>query len=142
MNAKNFNHWTILLLVFSVAETFAAARGADTATAKAVPIGTLTKHTFSQSKVFPGTTRNYWVYVPAQYDGSKPACVHVEQDGVQFNMPAIFDQLIASGEMPVTIGVFVQPGVAEGILDQGPRSLQPQLRVRRPGRQLRPVPPR
>ncbi|MGA2255657.1 MAG: alpha/beta hydrolase-fold protein, partial [Thermoguttaceae bacterium] len=111
MKAKTSHHGTILLLILPIAGLFAAVRGADVAATKAVPTGTLTKHTFNQSKVFPGTTRDYWVYVPAQYDGSKPACVHVEQDGLQFNMPAVFDRLIASGEMPVTIGVFVQPGV-------------------------------
>ncbi len=94
---------------------FGIARGVDTAAARGVPVGTITQHTFDHSKIFPGTTRDYWVYVPAQYDGSKSACVHVEQDGVQFNMPAVFDQLIASGEMPVTIGVFVKPGVMKAV---------------------------
>jgi len=111
MKATTSTHWTLLFLIFSIAGPFAAVRGADTAAIKAVPKGTLSKHTFSQSGIFPGTRRDYWVYVPAQYDGAKPACLHVEQDGLQFNMPAVFDQLIASGEMPVTIGVFVQPGV-------------------------------
>ena len=46
--------------------------------------GTLTKHQFSDSKIFPGTTRDYWIYVPAQYDGSKPACLMVFQDGAGF----------------------------------------------------------
>jgi len=84
---------------------------AGDAFAQNVPKGTLTKHTFDKSRVFPGTVRDYWLYVPAQYDGSEPACVHVNQDGVQFNAPAVFDKLIAAGEMPVTIGVFVRPGV-------------------------------
>jgi gluconolactonase len=74
------------------------------------PQGEVMKHTFNQSKIFPGTTRDYWVYVPKQYDPAKPACVFVGQDGIQFNAPAAFDRLIASGDMPVTIGVFVTPG--------------------------------
>ncbi len=77
------------------------------------PQGTLTKHVFADSKIFPGTTREFTVYVPRQYDGAKPACVYVNQDGVQWNAPKVFDQLIASGEMPVTIGVFVTPGVVK-----------------------------
>jgi sugar lactone lactonase YvrE/enterochelin esterase-like enzyme len=92
---------------------FAATVSAQTQTATTnpnVPKGVVTKYTFDQSKIFPGTTRDYWVYVPAQYDGSKPACVFVDQDGVQFNSPAVFDQLIAAHEMPVTVGIFVQPG--------------------------------
>ncbi len=75
------------------------------------PTGELTKHTFATSKVFPGTTRTVTLYVPAQYDGKTPACLWVNQDGVQFKAPDVFDPLIASKEMPVTIGVFVSPGV-------------------------------
>jgi sugar lactone lactonase YvrE/S-formylglutathione hydrolase FrmB len=86
------------------------------------PTGEITKHTFADSKIFPGTTRDYWVYVPKQYDGKTPACLWVNQDGVQFGAvklnqqqtaaagPGVFDQLIESKEMPVTIGVFVRPG--------------------------------
>ena len=77
---------------------------------KAVPKGEVTKYSFENSKVFPGTYRDYWVYVPKQYDPAKPACVFVCQDGVQYNAPAVFDKLIASGEIPVTIGVFVMHG--------------------------------
>jgi len=75
-----------------------------------VPKGEVTKHTFASSKVFPGTTRDYWVYVPKQYDPAKPACLYVNQDGVQFNAPAVFDELIHKKAMPVTVGVFVTPG--------------------------------
>lgn len=84
----------------------------------AVPKGDVTQYSFDKSKVFPGTTRSYSVYVPKQYDPSKPACLHVNQDGVQFNAPAVFDQLIANNEMPVTIGVFVTPGVVKPANDQ------------------------
>jgi sugar lactone lactonase YvrE/enterochelin esterase-like enzyme len=75
-----------------------------------VPKGEVKKYTFDQSKIFPGTTRDYWVYVPQQYDPKTPACVYVNQDGVQFNAPAVFDELIHKKEIPVLIGVFVQPG--------------------------------
>jgi sugar lactone lactonase YvrE/enterochelin esterase-like enzyme len=75
-----------------------------------VPKGELTKHSFAKSKVFPGTIRDFWVYVPRQYDPGKPACVWVNQDGVQFNAPAAFDELIHKKEMPVTVGVFVMHG--------------------------------
>ena len=95
--------FAILLAATGVAVT-------SPAQTSAVPKGVVTKYTFDQSRVFPGTTREYWVYVPAQYDGSKPACVHVNQDNVQFGLPDVMDKLIAAGEMPVTIGVFVQPG--------------------------------
>jgi sugar lactone lactonase YvrE/enterochelin esterase-like enzyme len=72
--------------------------------------GQVTKHTFDRSKIFPGTIRDYWVYVPRRYDPAKPACVYVNQDGVQYKAPEVFDRLIAAGEMPVTVGVFVMHG--------------------------------
>ena len=63
--------------------------------------------------MYPGTLRDYWVYVPAQYDQSKPACLMVFQmDGVMnakghSRVPTVFDNLIHQKAMPVTIGVFV-----------------------------------
>lgn len=83
-----------------------------------VPKGDVTKYSFQSSRVFPGTVRDYWVYVPRQYDPSKPACVHVNQDGVQYNAPAVFDQLIHEKAMPVTIGVFVMHGRVKAPNDQ------------------------
>lgn len=77
----------------------------------AVPKGELLKFEFAESKIFPGTTREVTVYVPRQYDPAKPACVYVNQDGVQWGAPTVFDNLIAKGDVPVLIGVFVRPGV-------------------------------
>jgi enterochelin esterase-like enzyme len=74
------------------------------------PKGEVLKRSFSESQIFPGTYRDYWIYVPRQYDPAKPACVYVNQDGIQYNAPQVFDRLIASGDMPVTIGVFVMHG--------------------------------
>jgi sugar lactone lactonase YvrE/enterochelin esterase-like enzyme len=89
---------------------------ADSLPKPGVPRGTLTKHSLT-STIFPGTVRDYWVYVPAQYDG-KPACLMVFQDGAGavkpdegWRVPTVFDNLIHAGQMPVTIGVFVNPGV-------------------------------
>lgn len=76
-----------------------------------VPKGEVMKFSFSSSKIFPGTTRDYWVYVPAQYKPGTPACVYVNQDGLQWKANTVFDNLINSKEMPVTIGVFINPGV-------------------------------
>ena len=71
--------------------------------------------TFDQSKIFPGTTREYGIYVPAQYNDIKPACLLVVQDGMgkanQWKLPTILDNLIHKGEVPVQIAVFVSPGV-------------------------------
>jgi len=93
-----------------------------------VPKGEITKYVFDHSKVFPGTVRDLSVYVPKQYDPAKPACVYVGQDGVGMNAPVVFDNLIAKGDMPVTIGVFITPGRVKApddkALDRFNRSLE------------------
>jgi gluconolactonase len=97
--------------VRSLAEPDSYVPGPDSKPQPGVPQGELIKFDFSRSKVFPGTTRHVAVYVPRQYDPAKPACVYVDQDGVQFSAPTVLDNLIARGEVPVMIGVFVTPGV-------------------------------
>jgi len=94
-----------------------------------VPKGEILKFTFDHSKIFPGTWREYWVYIPAQYKPERPACVYVNQDGIQWKAPVVFDNLINKKEMPVTIGVFVAPGRvrttdAAGSLDRFNRSFE------------------
>ncbi len=84
--------------------------GPDSKKQSGVPEGTLTKYSWSNSKIFPDTVRDYWVYVPKQYDGSKPACVFVCQDGQMYSAPLVFDNLIHKKEIPVTIGIFIRPG--------------------------------
>jgi enterochelin esterase family protein len=81
-----------------------------------VPVGRVTSHVW-QSEVFEGTTREYHVYVPAQYDGTQPACVMVFQDGHayldengQMRTTVVLDNLIHKGDLPVMIGLFVNPG--------------------------------
>ncbi len=75
-----------------------------------VPKGEIIKLAFDKSKIFPGTWREFWVYVPAQYKADKPACVYVNQDGIQWKAPTVFDNLIHQKQMPITIGVFVMHG--------------------------------
>lgn len=72
--------------------------------------GTIKQFQFTQSKVFPGTVRDVTVFVPAQYDASKPACVYVKTDGYNPREKTLLEALIATKEMPVTVGVFVKPG--------------------------------
>jgi enterochelin esterase family protein len=90
--------------------------GRDSERQEGVPVGKVAKHSW-QSKIFAGTTRDYWVYVPAQYDASKEAAVMVFQDGHayvaergDFRTPIVFDNLIHAGDMPPTIGIFINPG--------------------------------
>ncbi len=95
--------------------------GPDSQRVDNVPKGTLTKMPTWKSNIFPDTERDWWIYVPAQYDPKKPACVMVFQDGGGFvgdtgsyRAPIVFDNLIHKGEMPVTIGIFVNPGNVPG----------------------------
>ena len=90
-----------------------------------VPRGALTQAKWT-SKIFPGTVRDYWVYVPAQYDAAKPAAVMVFQDGQSYisedeergwMTPVVLDNLIHKGDMPVTIGIFISPGVLPALND-------------------------
>ena len=84
--------------------------GLGVAATAQTPKGEVLKFSFEKSKIYPGSYRDYWVYVPAQYDGTTPACVHVNQDGIQYNAPQVFDTLIHARKMPVTIGVFIMHG--------------------------------
>lgn len=122
-----------VFLVLCLASSLRAADdyklGADSEVQPNVPKGKVTQHKWT-STIFPGTVRDYWVYVPAQYDGSKPACVMVFQDGGSyvsdkgsFRVPVVFDNLIHKQEMPVTVGIFINPGVVPAAdKDQKPRS--------------------
>ena len=109
----------------AVGEAAAEAGGSAPTTP---PAGATFSFTFDTSRVYPGTTREVTVYVPEQYDGHTPACVHVNQDGVQSDAPRVFDRLIHEKKMPVTIGVFVKPGVVPaaraGALPRFNRSLE------------------
>ncbi|HUR57227.1 MAG TPA: SMP-30/gluconolactonase/LRE family protein [Opitutaceae bacterium] len=82
-----------------------------------VPQGKVTQQAVLKSKTFPDTTRDWWIYVPAQYKPDGSAALMVFQDGQNyinprgnFRVPIVFDNLIARGEMPVTVAVFVNPG--------------------------------
>ena len=77
-----------------------------------VPHGKTTNFVFKNSRTYPGTEHNVTVYVPAQYDASKPACVMLFQDGLGFNAPTVFDNLIAKKQMPVCVAIGITPGVA------------------------------
>ncbi len=112
----------LLLIIVGGSLSFAHAAddyklGPDSQEQSGVPKGKVTKMSPWKSKVFEGTVRDWWVYVPAQYDGAKPAAVMVFQDGGsyvndkgQFRVPIVFDNLIHKKEMPVTIGIFLNPG--------------------------------
>jgi len=87
--------------------------GPDSKPQLGVPKGEIIKLSFDKSKIFPGTVRDYWIYIPAEYNPDKPACVFICQDGIRWEAPTVFDNLIYKKEIPITIGVFVAPGVAK-----------------------------
>lgn len=110
----------LILLILSNSSVFAFddyTLGTNSMFNPDVPQGVVTKHRWENSKIFPGTVRDYWVYVPKQYDAAKPTCVMVFQDGEGYvktngawRIPIVFDNLIARKELPVIIGVFINPG--------------------------------
>jgi enterochelin esterase-like enzyme len=110
--------------------------GPDSKRKEGVPRGKIETFTFKDSKVFPGTIRRCAVYVPAQYVAAKPAALLVFQDGVgtylpedrEYRVPIVFDNLIAAKEMPVTIGVFVDPGFKRDELPKPEDKARPENR--------------
>ncbi len=91
--------------------------GPDSEAQPGVPQGKVLGPETLASQIFTNTTRHYWIYVPAQYDPAKPACLMIFQDGHAFvgltgsyRIPCVFDNLIYRREMPVTLGVFINPG--------------------------------
>jgi enterochelin esterase-like enzyme len=95
--------------------------GPDSLKQPGVSEGKVTQMPAWKSDIFPGTVRDWWIYVPAQYDDKKPACVMIFQDGGgyvsdkgSYRTPTVFDNLIHKKEMPVTIGIFLNPGNVPG----------------------------
>lgn len=92
--------------------------GPDSTRQPGVPVGKTVEFTWANSAVYPGTSRKVWIHVPAQYDTSEPASLVVFQDGAWYLDPdgevrgaIVLDNLINRGDIPVTIGVFVDPGL-------------------------------
>ena len=96
--------------------------GPDSEPHDGVPKGTLTKFVLAPGKDYPGTPHNCAVYVPAQYDASKPTPFMIFLDGSQalgnsMRVPVVLDNLIAKHDLPVMIAIFVDPGVLPSLSD-------------------------
>lgn len=80
-----------------------------------IPKGELIKGTYiADGSVFPGTERDYTIYLPpkgSRYDDTLPYAFMVFQDGVIYQAPTVFDNLIARREIPPVVGIFIKPGV-------------------------------
>src|SRR5256885_4182757 len=97
--------------------------GADSQPHDGVPAGTVTKHVLAPGKFFPGTPHNYQVYVPAQYDASRPVAYMIFLDGSGYagnavRVPVVLDNLIARRDVPPMIAIFVDPGIMPALSDQ------------------------
>jgi len=108
---------SLLMVAAPLAAQEKRTYGPDSEEHTDVPKGEISQMKF-KSTVFAGTERDMWIYVPAQYNRKEPACVMVFQDGGsyvnrkgQFRVPTVFENLIHKKKMPVTIGIFISPGV-------------------------------
>lgn len=92
--------------------------GPDSSQQQGVPVGTVVEFEWNDSTLYPGTSRKFWVHVPQQYRPGQPASLMVFQDGWLYLDPEgevrggiVLDNLIHSGDIPVTISIFLNPGV-------------------------------
>ncbi len=96
--------------------------GSDSMPHDGVPKGAVTKFVLPPGKFYPGTPHNCAVYVPAQYDASKPAPFMIFLDGSQalgdaLRVPTVLDNLIAKHDLPPMIAIFIDPGILPAISD-------------------------
>jgi enterochelin esterase-like enzyme len=91
--------------------------GPDSFAIDGVPKGHFVGPTTLPSEVFPGIQHTYFVYVPAQYDPSKPTALMIFNDGQammaepgDIQAQHVLDNLIWRKEIPVMLGVFINPG--------------------------------
>src|SRR5262249_26807701 len=91
--------------------------GPDSMEQEGVPKGKIVGPLTLKCEVYPGTQHTYWVYVPAQYEKDKPAHLMVFNDGQAFKNEKgdagaqnVMDNLIYRREIPVMLGVFINPG--------------------------------
>jgi len=99
-------------LVQKIQGELAGPLSADSLPNPNVPHGEFIHGTITDSTIFPGTENNFQVYVPAQYDPAKPACLLIKLDGLNKNEGIVLDNLIAQKVVPVIIGV----GIASGTI--------------------------
>src|ERR1700730_398406 len=97
--------------------------GPDSQPQPGVPKGVLTRHTLPAGRFFPGTPHNYQIYVPAQYDPSRPIACMIFLDGSGYagngvRVPVVLDNLIAKREVPPMMAIFLDPGVMPALSDQ------------------------
>ena len=112
--------WFVGLAALACAQDYPL--GLDSQPREGVPKGAITRHVLSPGRFFPGTPHNYSLYVPAQYSASKPAPLMIFLDGSGRlgngeRVPVVLDNLIASGDLPPLIGIFIDPGILPPVGD-------------------------
>jgi enterochelin esterase-like enzyme len=124
----------ILALLFCSTDSFAQGLdsfyklGPDSLEQEGVPHGKMVGPSTLPCQVYPGTAHTYWVYIPAQYDASKPASLMIFNDGQAFKNEKgdaraqnVLDNLIHRREIPVMIVVFINPGKTPEQPEPNPR---------------------
>ncbi|PHN07512.1 alpha/beta hydrolase-fold protein [Flavilitoribacter nigricans] len=110
----------ILPLCFLVSSLLPAQESVPSSNSENYPSGRIEGPFSWKSRIYPGTERDYWIYVPAQYDPDKPACSMIVQDGLGrargWGLPETLDSLTHAGKLPPILGIFVDHGkvAAEG----------------------------
>jgi len=97
--------------------------GAESEPQPGVPTGTVAQRILPPGKFFPGSPHNYQVYVPAQYDASRPLPFMIFLDGAGYagnnvRVPVVLDNLIAKRGVPPMAAIFIDPGVMPALSDQ------------------------
>jgi len=107
----------ISIALFSQLEIKTVKYTEDSFPQKNIPKGKLLGPYDFHSKIIKNTVRQYWLFIPAQYDSLQPASILVFHDGYRaiqskgsLRVPQVLENLIAKKEIPVTIGVFITPG--------------------------------
>jgi gluconolactonase len=109
----------ISVLVMHTSSIVAAEddQGPDSQEQADVPKGTVQEFAWKQSTVYPGTERQYWIYLPPAFDKTRSYPLIVFQDGGgavnpkgQYRAPVVLDNLIHKKEVPAMVGLFINPG--------------------------------
>ena len=90
-----------------------------------VPRGTVREFLhWDRTRIYEGTVRDVWVYVPEQLEYTTAPSLMVFLDGDLYLDPngpvrttAVLDSLIHAGELPPTVAVFVMPGRRAGMTE-------------------------
>ncbi len=117
MNFARYRALPFLFLPFAILPAADYRPGPEAERKEGVPQGQVHEHTWDNPKAFPGTTRQFWVYVPHGHSCDKPANLICFQDGGGFvnekghtRVPIVLDNLTAKGDIPPTVAIFVNPG--------------------------------